>query len=190
VCDKSRASAVDATTVDPMRWYRHYRGKLYPAPRTSAFFVSIRRTRLDHKMSKTSPVLCDAACILRRSLLSLDIYGDVACAHHRRCRRRRERTRLNSHLSGHQHSPHIGQGSLLCDVEQCGRCVVAVLAGVRHAGGDQSGDERGGERRAAPPREPGEHLLPLLTFRQLIVWGAPDMCRCPPGSVDQVGAGA
>src|ERR1700683_2591110 len=43
--------------------------------------------------------------------------------------------------------------------EQASRGLPPVLAGPRHPAGDQAGDQRGGERRAAPSRHAGERSL-------------------------------
>lgn len=60
---KSRLVPIHATTVTALHHYGQCRDELCPAPKTSAFLVSTRGTRLDPNISKTFAVLVDAAGI-------------------------------------------------------------------------------------------------------------------------------
>ncbi len=61
---KSRLVFLHPSTITALRDYQQSRDQLCPAPRTSAFFVSTRGTRLDaHNITHTFATLADAAGI-------------------------------------------------------------------------------------------------------------------------------
>jgi integrase len=60
---KSRQVPVHETTADALRHYGQCRDELCPRPKTPAFFVTTRGTRLDHNTTKTFPLLLHAAGI-------------------------------------------------------------------------------------------------------------------------------
>jgi integrase len=60
---KSRQVSLHATTVAALHHYGQWRDELCGVPRTLAFFISTRGSRLDPNISKTFAVLVDAAGI-------------------------------------------------------------------------------------------------------------------------------